>query len=87
MSTFRCNNEYFIYEIDTQTEVDEYLKLLVNSQRFQDKLKQKKPITVNIDRLKEIAKTVTIVNWQYKINDEDTFMSLVAENETEYSSN
>lgn len=72
------NNEYFIYEID------EYLNVLVNSKRFEDKLK--KPITINFDRLKEMAKIVSIDKWQYKINEEDTFMSLVAENETEYSS-
>ena len=80
------NNEYFIYEIDTQSEIDDYLNVLVNSQRFEDKLKLKKPITINIDRLKEMAKIVSIDKWQYKINEEDTFMSLVAENETEYSS-
>ena len=64
----------------------DYLNVLVNSQRFEDKLKLKKPITINIDRLKEMAKIVSIDKWQYKINEEDTFMSLVAENETEYSS-
>ena len=80
------NNEYFIYEIDTQSEIDEYLNVLVNSQRFEDKLKLKKPITINIDRLKEMAKIVSIDKWQYEINEEDTFISLVAESETEYSS-
>lgn len=81
------NNEYFVYEIDTQSETDEYLETLVNSKRFEDKLKQKKPVTINIDRLKELAKIVPIGNWQYKINEEETFLSLVAENDTEYSTN
>ena len=81
------NNEYFVYEIDTQSEIDEYLETLVNSKRFEDKLKPKKPITINIDRLKELAKIVPIGNWQYKISEEETFLSLVAENETEYSTN
>ena len=81
------NNEYFVYKIDTQSETDEYLETLVNSKRFEDKLKPKKPITINIDRLKELAKIVPIGNWQYKISEEETFLSLVAENETEYSTN
>lgn len=80
------NDEYFIYEIDTQSKIDEYLEVLVNSKRFKVKLKQKKPITIKINRLKEIAKTVTIDKWKSQINEEDIFLSLVAESDIEYES-
>ena len=73
------HDDYYVYEFDADAKIDSLIKTLVNSKRFKDRLKQKKPIFIKMDILRELSKKVPIDTFRYEIEDESTFNSIVAE--------
>lgn len=80
------SSEYYIYDIAPEAETDHLLDLLISSNRFKTKLKDKKPVTILIDKLREMSKVISFDEFVYKIEEEETFISLVAEDEVRYAS-
>lgn len=73
------HDDYFVYEIDVDTQIDRQIEILINASRFKERLKHKKPIFIKIDVLRNLSKEVSIDDFRYKIEEETTFNSMVAE--------
>lgn len=75
---------YMIYDIDTSCESNEIPQQLFESEKYQTCANKKKPVGIKISKLKEVAKTVPIERLAYAIDEEDTFLGMVAEDEDVY---
>ncbi|MBR6287445.1 MAG: hypothetical protein IKR18_10785 [Bacteroidaceae bacterium] len=73
------HDEYYIYKIDVEKEIDKPLEMLIASKRFQNKLKHRKPMAIKMEALRELSKVIPIDTLLYKFEEEETFSSMVAE--------
>ena len=69
-----------VYELDINSKSDELLAILVQTQKFEDFADAKSPLAFKMSALRKQSQIIPLQQLQYRFEDNDTFISLVAEN-------
>ena len=72
------HNYYMVYEIEKAESVN-LLNILVKTQKFMDFTKSKSPLAFKMSAIRKLAEINPLTNLRYKFEEEDTFISMVAE--------
>lgn len=73
------HNYYMVYEIEEKAESDNLLDILVQTQKFIDFTESKSPLAFKMSAIRKHAEIIPLPNLRYKFEEEDTFISMVAE--------
>ena len=73
------HNYYMVYEIEDKEESDNLLDILVQTQKFIDFTESKSPLAFKMSAIRKHAEIIPLPNLRYKFEEEDTFISMVAE--------
>ena len=73
------HNYYMVYEIEEKAESDNLLDILVQTQKFIDFTESKSPLAFKMSAIRKLAEINPLTNLRYKFEEEDTFISMVAE--------
>ena len=68
-----------VYEIGNKAESDNLLDILVQTQKFIDFTESKSPLAFKISAICKHAEIIPPPNLKYRFEEEDTFISMVAE--------
>lgn len=79
------HKDYYIYHVSEERTENTLLKTLIDSERFQSRLQNKKPTTINLKKLYSLAEEVPPQQLTCTLNKESVISLMVAEDEEEYS--